>query len=53
VERAVLAAYHKAFADLRAELSRAGATLIKVNPDDAVRLVLEKLDRLRGVRARR
>ncbi len=53
VERAVLAAYHKAFADLRAELSRAGATLIKVNSDEAVRLVLEKLDRLRGVRARR
>jgi uncharacterized protein (DUF58 family) len=53
VERAVLAAYHRAFADLRAELTRAGASLVRVDHDEAVRLVLEKLDRLRGVRARR
>jgi hypothetical protein len=53
VERAVLSAYHRAFADLRAELTRAGASLVKVDHDEAVRLVLEKLDRLRGVRARR
>jgi hypothetical protein len=53
VERAVLAQYHKAFGDLRTELSKAGASVIKVDPDEAVRLTLENLDRLRGVRARR
>jgi hypothetical protein len=52
--RSVLAArYQRGFAELRTELARAGATVIRVTDGDPVRLVLERLNQLRGARIRR
>ena len=45
--------YHEAFRAMRRELSRVGATVMRVNDGDPVRLVLDRLDRLRGMRSRR
>ncbi len=45
--------YHESFKTLRRELGRAGATVMRVNDGDPVRLVLDRLDRLRGLRTRR
>ena len=45
--------YHERFRTLRRQLSRAGATVMRVNDGDPVQLVLERLDRLRGMRSRR
>ena len=38
---------------LRRELGRVGATVMRVNDGDPVQLVLDRLDRLRGMRSRR
>jgi len=45
--------YHESFRKMRRELSRVGATVMRVNDGDPVRLVLDHLDRLRGMRSRR
>jgi uncharacterized protein (DUF58 family) len=45
--------YHRAYAELRTSLARAGAVVVRVEDGDPVRLVLEQLDRVRGVRTRR
>ena len=45
--------YHESFRAMRRELSRVGATVMRVNDGDPVRLVLDRLDRLRGMRSRR
>ncbi len=45
--------YHESFRSLRRELGRAGATVMRVNDGDPVQLVLDRLDRLRGLRSRR
>lgn len=45
--------YHERFRTLRRQLSKAGATVMRVNDGDPVQLVLERLDRLRGMRSRR
>jgi uncharacterized protein (DUF58 family) len=45
--------YHDSFRNMRRELSRVGATVMRVSDGDPVRLVLERLDRLRGMRSRR
>ncbi|MFO0911301.1 MAG: DUF58 domain-containing protein [Isosphaeraceae bacterium] len=45
--------YHESFKTLRRELGRAGATVMRVNDGDPVQLVLDRLDRLRGLRTRR
>ncbi|MBA4064205.1 MAG: hypothetical protein C0501_10915 [Isosphaera sp.] len=45
--------YHEAFRALRRELGRAGATVMRVSDGDPVRVVLDRLDRLRGLRTRR
>jgi hypothetical protein len=45
--------YHESFKKMRRELSRVGATVMRVNDGDPVRLVLDRLDRLRGMRSRR
>jgi uncharacterized protein (DUF58 family) len=45
--------YHESFRNMRRELARVGATVMRVNDGDPVRLVLERLDRLRGMRSRR
>ena len=45
--------YHESFRAMRRALSRVGATVMRVNDGDPVRLVLDRLDRLRGMRSRR
>jgi uncharacterized protein (DUF58 family) len=45
--------YHESFRTMRRDLSRVGATVMRVNDGDPVRMVLERLDRLRGMRSRR
>lgn len=45
--------YHEQFRTMRRALSSAGATVMRVNDGDPVRLVLDRLDRLRGMRSRR
>jgi len=45
--------YHESFRLLRRQLGQAGATIMRMNDGDAARLVLDRLDRLRGMRSRR
>ncbi len=45
--------YHESFRALRRQLSKVGATVMRFNDGDPVRLVLDRLDRLRGMRSRR
>jgi uncharacterized protein (DUF58 family) len=45
--------YHEAFRTMRRALSGVGATVMRVNDGDPVRMVLDRLDRLRGMRSRR
>jgi hypothetical protein len=45
--------YHEQFRRVRRALGRVGATVLRVNEGDPVQLVLDRLDRLRGLRARR
>jgi len=53
VRQSLTKQYHETFKTLRRELSRAGATVMRVNDGDPARLVLDRLDRLRGMRSRR
>lgn len=45
--------YHESFRLLRRQLGKVGATVMRFNDGDPVRLVLDRLDRLRGMRSRR
>ncbi len=45
--------YHESFRKMRRLLGATGATVMRVNDGDPVRLVLDRLDRLRGMRSRR
>jgi uncharacterized protein (DUF58 family) len=45
--------YHESFRVMRRALSSVGATVMRANDGDPVRLVLDRLDRLRGMRSRR
>ncbi|MDY3557804.1 DUF58 domain-containing protein [Gemmata sp. JC673] len=45
--------YHESFRLTRRALAGVGATVVRANDGDAVRLVLDRLDRLRGMRSRR
>jgi uncharacterized protein (DUF58 family) len=45
--------YHESFKKMRKLLTGVGATVMRVNDGDPVRLVLDRLDRLRGMRSRR
>jgi uncharacterized protein (DUF58 family) len=45
--------YHEKFRSLRRQLGQAGATVMRVNDGDPAHLVLDRLDRLRGMRSRR
>ena len=45
--------YHDTFRKMRRALGAVGATVMRVNDGDPVRLVLDRLDRLRGMRSRR
>ncbi len=53
VRTVMIARYHKAYAQLRATLTRAGALVVRVEDGDPVQLILDRLDRLRGVRVRK
>jgi uncharacterized protein (DUF58 family) len=49
VVRSVLVSrYHHGFDRVRSALAKAGATVVRVEDEDPVQLVLERLDRLRG-----
>lgn len=52
VRTALVREYHRKYADLRTALGRAGVQVVRVGEEDAVRLVLDRLDRLRGTRVR-
>ncbi len=45
--------YHESFRALRRQLGQAGVTIMRMNDGDPAQLVLERLDRLRGMRSRR
>jgi uncharacterized protein (DUF58 family) len=45
--------YHESFRKMRKALTAAGATVMRVDDGDPVRMVLDRLDRLRGMRSRR
>jgi hypothetical protein len=53
VKSVLVSRYHRGFAELRTALAKAGATVVRVEDGDPVRLVLDRLDRLRGTRTRR
>jgi hypothetical protein len=53
VEAALTKQYHDAFRKFRRKLGQVGATVVRVNEGDAVQLVLDRLDRMRGLRSRR
>ena len=45
--------YHEAFQHLRREFGKCGVLLVRAQRHESVRLILNRMDRLRGVRARR
>ncbi|MBX9582876.1 MAG: DUF58 domain-containing protein [Gemmataceae bacterium] len=53
VQAALTRQYHAHFHRLRRALGQAGATVVRVEADDPVRLVLDRLDQVRGLRSRR
>jgi uncharacterized protein (DUF58 family) len=53
VRIALVRGYQRRYEALRSELARVGATVIRVAEGDAVRTVLDRLDRVRGARNRR
>ncbi len=53
VQASLTRQYHDSFRKLRRTLGQVGATVVRVNEGDPVRLVLDRLDRLRGLRSRR
>ena len=53
VKSVLVSRYHREFAEVRSALAKAGATVVRIEDGDPVRLVLDRLDRLRGTRTRR
>lgn len=53
VRKSLTKQYHETFRALRRQLGRVGATVMRFNDGDPVRLVLDRLDRVRGLRSRR
>ncbi len=53
VRRQLTRQYHESFRALRRQLGQVGATVMRVNDGDPVQLVLDRLDRIRGMRSRR
>ena len=45
--------YHQAFLKLRREFGKSGVLLVRAQQHESVRLILNRMDRLRGTRARR
>src|SRR5205085_10817533 len=53
VKSVLTARYQKGYAAVRSALAKSGAIVVRVEDGDPVRLVLDRLDRLRGTRVRR
>ncbi|HEV3440518.1 MAG TPA: DUF58 domain-containing protein [Gemmata sp.] len=53
VRQSLTKQYHESFRILRRQLGQVGATVMRANDGDPVQLVLDRLDRLRGMRSRR
>jgi len=53
VQAALVKQYHEAFRKFRRRFGQVGATVVRVNEGDAVQVVLDRLDRMRGLRSRR
>jgi hypothetical protein len=53
VRKSLTKQYHETFRALRRQLGQVGATVMRFNDGDPVRIVLDRLDRLRGMRSRR
>ncbi|HXD87852.1 MAG TPA: DUF58 domain-containing protein [Urbifossiella sp.] len=53
VRDALTRQYHEAFRQFRRRFGQVGATVVRVDEGDPVQVVLDRLDRLRGVRTRR
>lgn len=53
VRKSLTRQYHESFRELRRQLGRVGATVMRFNDGDPVQLVLDRLDRVRGLRSRR
>ncbi|MDB5312265.1 MAG: hypothetical protein JWO38_6467 [Gemmataceae bacterium] len=53
IQAALTRQYHEGFRKLRRSLGQVGATVVRVNEGDPVQVVLDRLDRLRGMRSRR
>jgi hypothetical protein len=53
VRQSLTIQYHESFRILRRQLGQVGATVMRANDGDPVQLVLDRLDRLRGMRSRR
>ena len=53
VRQSLTKQYHETFRALRRQLGKAGATVMRVNDGDPAQLVLDRLDRIRGMRSRR
>ena len=53
IQEALTKQYHDAFRKFRRQFGQVGATVVRVNDGDPVQVVLDRLDRLRGMRSRR
>ncbi len=53
IHLALTRGYQQRYEKLRTELARLGAGVVRVTLDDPVRAVLDRIDRLRGMRSRR
>jgi hypothetical protein len=53
VRKSLTKQYHESFRSLRRELGRVGAMVMRFNDGDPVQIVLDRLDRVRGLRSRR
>ena len=53
IQTSLVEGYHRKYEDLRLALVRAGASVVRVNQGDPVRLILARLDRIRGAGIRR
>ncbi len=53
IQTSLVEGYHRKYDELRLRLVRSGASVVRVNATDPVRLILARLDRIRGAGIRR
>ncbi len=53
VHLALMRGYQHRFEELRTNLARVGVPVVRASVDDPVRIVLDRIDRIRGMRSRR